>query len=154
MTISSVILGAVKVMSNPPLTYEASAGETNMQVSSELPQEVVQCLKNARFVSAFLLITSLPSLQTLYHRCSHIPALRPSTDKTKAPPSNHPQPPAPRLPNELHLPPQHPLHVRSQHNNDDQPLIAQNAQPSLQPPRFPSGPRLGFPPPTHRLSGR
>ena len=41
-------------MSNPPLTYEASAGQTNMQVSSELPQEVVQVLKNARFVSGFL----------------------------------------------------------------------------------------------------
>lgn len=36
--------------SNVPLTYEASAGETNMQVSSQLPSEVVQCLKNARFV--------------------------------------------------------------------------------------------------------
>lgn len=32
------------------LNHEASAGDTNMQVVSELPQEVVQCLDNARFL--------------------------------------------------------------------------------------------------------
>lgn len=34
-----------------PLNYEASAGNTHLSVSSTLPTEVVQCLKNARFVS-------------------------------------------------------------------------------------------------------
>jgi hypothetical protein len=38
-------------MTSNPLTYEASAGETHMQVSSALPDEVIQCLRNARFVS-------------------------------------------------------------------------------------------------------
>ncbi|KAG9230230.1 hypothetical protein BJ875DRAFT_385617 [Amylocarpus encephaloides] len=33
-----------------PLTYEASAGSTNLQVTSTLPDEVAQCLQNARFL--------------------------------------------------------------------------------------------------------
>ncbi|KAI6708606.1 hypothetical protein PZA11_006745 [Diplocarpon coronariae] len=33
-----------------PLVYEASAGATHLQVSNCLPTEVVQCLKNARFL--------------------------------------------------------------------------------------------------------
>ncbi|KAI9745294.1 MAG: hypothetical protein M1818_001574 [Claussenomyces sp. TS43310] len=32
------------------LNYEASAGETHLQISRTLPSEVVQCLKNARFL--------------------------------------------------------------------------------------------------------
>lgn len=39
---------------NPPLNWQASATTTNPQVSSTLPQEVVNCLKNARFVSLTL----------------------------------------------------------------------------------------------------
>lgn len=37
-------------MDKIPLNYEASEGDTNKQVTSTLPQEVVQCLENARFV--------------------------------------------------------------------------------------------------------
>lgn len=37
-------------MDKIPLNYEASGGDTNMQVTSTLPPEVVQCLENARFV--------------------------------------------------------------------------------------------------------
>lgn len=33
-----------------PLNHEASAGSTNMQITHELPAEVVQCLENARFL--------------------------------------------------------------------------------------------------------
>lgn len=36
-----------------PLTYEASAGTRNLQVSRTLPAEVAQCLQNARFVRKF-----------------------------------------------------------------------------------------------------
>lgn len=35
---------------NPPLNYEASNTTTNPQISSTLPPEVAQCLKNARFL--------------------------------------------------------------------------------------------------------
>lgn len=35
---------------NIPLNHEASAGDTHKQVTTTLPQEVVQCLENARFV--------------------------------------------------------------------------------------------------------
>lgn len=35
---------------HPPLNYEASATTTHRQTSSTLPQEVSQCLKNARFL--------------------------------------------------------------------------------------------------------
>jgi hypothetical protein len=38
-----------------PLNHEASAGDTNKQVTSTLPPDVVQCLENARFVSPKLL---------------------------------------------------------------------------------------------------
>lgn len=33
-----------------PLNFEASAGDTHKQMTTTLPQEVVQCLENARFV--------------------------------------------------------------------------------------------------------
>lgn len=33
-----------------PLNYEASAGATHLQITDCLPDEVVQCLQNARFV--------------------------------------------------------------------------------------------------------
>lgn len=36
--------------SGPPLSYEASANSTHPTASPTLPREVVQCLKNARFV--------------------------------------------------------------------------------------------------------
>ena len=37
-------------MEQVTLVHQASAGDTNKQVCSELPSEVVQCLENARFV--------------------------------------------------------------------------------------------------------
>lgn len=37
-------------MSQIPLNAAASNGENNRQVTTSLPQEVVQCLENARFV--------------------------------------------------------------------------------------------------------
>ncbi|KAL5353648.1 hypothetical protein ACLOAV_001686 [Pseudogymnoascus australis] len=46
-------------MTSNPLTYEASAGETNMQVSSALPDEVIQCLRNARFLHLATCTTDL-----------------------------------------------------------------------------------------------
>lgn len=38
-------------MDKIPLNYEASEGDTHKQTCTALPQEVVQCLENARFVS-------------------------------------------------------------------------------------------------------
>lgn len=38
-------------MSQIPLNYEASAGDSHKQTVTSLPPEVVQCLENARFVS-------------------------------------------------------------------------------------------------------
>ena len=43
-----------------PLNYEASAGDTHKQVTTTLPQEVVQCLENARFVR----VPAAPALRT------------------------------------------------------------------------------------------
>lgn len=37
-------------MEQVTLNHQASAGDTNKQVVSTLPPEVVQCLENARFV--------------------------------------------------------------------------------------------------------
>jgi len=39
-------------MSQIPLNAAASIGDNNRQVTSSLPPEVIQCLENARFVSA------------------------------------------------------------------------------------------------------
>lgn len=39
-------------MDKIPLNYEASGGDTHKQTTTSLPQEVVQCLENARFVSS------------------------------------------------------------------------------------------------------
>jgi hypothetical protein len=52
----------------PPLNYEASAGHTNLQVSDTLPPDVVQCLKNARFVRS---IPSTPPKIKANNRPSH-----------------------------------------------------------------------------------
>merc|ERR1712000_37119 len=37
-------------MDKIPLNYEASEGDTHKQTTATLPQEVVQCLENARFL--------------------------------------------------------------------------------------------------------
>lgn len=37
-------------MDQIPLNYEASQGDVHKQTTNTLPQEVVQCLENARFV--------------------------------------------------------------------------------------------------------
>ncbi|CRK39460.1 hypothetical protein BN1708_001667 [Verticillium longisporum] len=39
-------------METAPLNYEASAGDTNKQYTATLPQDVIQCLENARFTRA------------------------------------------------------------------------------------------------------
>jgi len=88
--------------SHPPPNYEASAGETNLQVSNTLPPDVVQCLKNARFVRSVPLIIHLATLLI----------------NTPASPRNLYQPPPACLPHELHLPPLHPLHSLPNNNND------------------------------------
>jgi hypothetical protein len=51
------------------LNYEASAGTNNLQVSSTLPDEVVQVLQNARFVSTRLSNT-LTDTQYTFHDIS------------------------------------------------------------------------------------
>jgi hypothetical protein len=38
-------------MEQIPLNYEASAGDSHKQAVTSLPNDVVQCLENARFVS-------------------------------------------------------------------------------------------------------
>lgn len=43
----------VPAMDKIPLNYEASVGDTHKQITNCLPQAVVQCLQNARFVSLF-----------------------------------------------------------------------------------------------------
>jgi hypothetical protein len=43
-------------MEQIPLTHEASAGDTNKQVTDSLPPEVVQCLESARFVRPLALV--------------------------------------------------------------------------------------------------
>jgi hypothetical protein len=46
---------------NPPLNYEASATTTHRQTSTTLPQEVSQCLKNARFLHLATISSSTDS---------------------------------------------------------------------------------------------
>lgn len=51
---------------HPPLNYENSATTTNPEISTALPTEVSQCLKNARFLHLATINTSNPS-QPLPH---------------------------------------------------------------------------------------
>lgn len=48
-----------------PLNYEASAGNTNMRITSELPPEVVQCLENARFLHLATCVDNMPHVSLM-----------------------------------------------------------------------------------------
>ncbi|GJC97724.1 pyridoxamine 5'-phosphate oxidase [Colletotrichum higginsianum] len=48
-----------------PLNYEASAGDTNKQVTATLPQEVVQCLENARFLHLATCTDNIPNVSLM-----------------------------------------------------------------------------------------
>ncbi|KAL2258824.1 hypothetical protein VTK26DRAFT_7701 [Humicola hyalothermophila] len=48
-----------------PLSHEASAGDTNMRVTTELPQEVVQCLENARFLHLATACDNIPHVSLM-----------------------------------------------------------------------------------------
>jgi nitroimidazol reductase NimA-like FMN-containing flavoprotein (pyridoxamine 5'-phosphate oxidase superfamily) len=48
-----------------PLSHEASAGDTNMRVTASLPQEVVQCLENARFLHLATCADNIPHVSLM-----------------------------------------------------------------------------------------
>ncbi|KAK2057968.1 hypothetical protein LY76DRAFT_626784 [Colletotrichum caudatum] len=48
-----------------PLNYQASAGDTNKQVTATLPQEVVQCLENARFLHLATCTDNIPNVSLM-----------------------------------------------------------------------------------------
>ncbi|KAK3355294.1 hypothetical protein B0H65DRAFT_42741 [Neurospora tetraspora] len=48
-----------------PLNYEASAGNTHMRITSELPPEVVQCLENARFLHLATCVDNMPHVSLM-----------------------------------------------------------------------------------------
>jgi len=48
-----------------PLSHEASAGDTNMRVTHELPSEVVQCLENARFLHLATCVDNIPHVSLM-----------------------------------------------------------------------------------------
>ncbi|KAK1775683.1 hypothetical protein QBC45DRAFT_382859 [Copromyces sp. CBS 386.78] len=48
-----------------PLNYEASAGNTNMRITSEPPPEVVQCLENARFLHLATCVDNMPHVSLM-----------------------------------------------------------------------------------------
>ncbi|KAK3693699.1 hypothetical protein B0T22DRAFT_436861 [Podospora appendiculata] len=52
-------------MEQIPLNHEASAGETHMRVTSSMPQEVVQCLENARFLHLATCTDNIPHVSLM-----------------------------------------------------------------------------------------
>lgn len=52
-------------MSQIPLNYEASQGDTNKQTTSTLPLEVVQCLENARFLHLATCTDNVPHVSLM-----------------------------------------------------------------------------------------
>ncbi|KAK0656290.1 hypothetical protein B0T16DRAFT_316532 [Cercophora newfieldiana] len=48
-----------------PLNHEASAGDTHLQTTSELPTEVVQCLENARFLHLATCVDNMPHVSLM-----------------------------------------------------------------------------------------
>lgn len=48
-----------------PLSHEASAGDTNMRVTSSLPVEVVQCLESARFLHLATCDNNIPHVSLM-----------------------------------------------------------------------------------------
>lgn len=112
-------------MDKIPLNYEASEGDTNKQVTSTLPKEVVQCLENARFVS-LLDVRERPPKLTL---------------EIASPRDVHRQR-AQRVTHELHVPPVVNLLLQTCHCHDHESVLAQNHQHHHQPKCLPSGSRL------------
>ncbi|KAK4033511.1 hypothetical protein C8A01DRAFT_19558 [Parachaetomium inaequale] len=55
-----------------PLSHEASAGNTNMRVTASLPQEVVQCLENARFLHLATCSDNVPHVSLMNY--TYLPA--------------------------------------------------------------------------------
>ena len=112
---------------NPPLNYEASATTTHRQTSTTLPQEVSQCLKNARFL--------------------HLATITASPTSTDPLPTPHVSLMNYTLPPQLHL---HVLtHDGAGDNNDDQRPKHQDTEPPLEPESQPPSTRLGFASSTH-----
>ncbi|KAH7316571.1 hypothetical protein B0I35DRAFT_409758 [Stachybotrys elegans] len=52
-------------MDKIPLNYEASEGDTHKQTTHVLPQEVVQCLENARFLHLATCIDNVPNVSLM-----------------------------------------------------------------------------------------
>ncbi|KAF7553019.1 hypothetical protein G7046_g7230 [Stylonectria norvegica] len=52
-------------MDQIPLNYEASEGDTNKQTTATLPQEVVQCLENARFLHLATCTDNVPHVSLM-----------------------------------------------------------------------------------------
>ncbi|KAG6007354.1 hypothetical protein E4U21_006058 [Claviceps maximensis] len=52
-------------MDKIPLNYEASGGDTHKQITSCLPQEVVQCLQNARFLHLATCTDNVPNVSLM-----------------------------------------------------------------------------------------
>ncbi len=48
-----------------PLNHEASLGDTNKQVTTELPTEVIQCLENARFLHLATCTNNIPHVSLM-----------------------------------------------------------------------------------------
>ncbi|KAK4189791.1 hypothetical protein QBC35DRAFT_379501 [Podospora australis] len=48
-----------------PLSHEASAGDTNMRITSSLPVQVVQCLENARFLHLATCDNNIPHVSLM-----------------------------------------------------------------------------------------
>jgi len=48
-----------------PLNHEASAGDTHLQTTAELPAEVVQCLENARFLHLATCTDNIPHVSLM-----------------------------------------------------------------------------------------
>ncbi|GAB0136097.1 hypothetical protein EsDP_00004414 [Epichloe bromicola] len=52
-------------MDKIPLNYEASGGDTHKQTTTSLPQEVVQCLENARFLHLATCTDNVPNVSLM-----------------------------------------------------------------------------------------
>ncbi|KAI1343438.1 pyridoxamine 5'-phosphate oxidase [Xylariaceae sp. FL0016] len=65
-------------MDSATLNYEASAGDTHKQVVNELPAEVVQCLKNARFLHLATCVNNQPHVSLMNY--TYLPSSQYSSD--------------------------------------------------------------------------
>lgn len=123
-------------MDKIPLNYEASEGDTNKQVTSTLPQEVVQCLENARFVCARRPQRACPPTWPSARSHTRLTILAIATSR------NLHRQCAPSLPHELYLSSVVAALVGSRHRHDHEPRLTQDDQHCRQPQRLPSRTRL------------